>query len=104
MKKLIGVALLAATLFTASCKKETDAQLLAKRLQDVIRTEHVERVLYSESTVGDPSNWTIYGDYGKAYSFDPPLVKIENHVYSLTSLKTYEVVTISGYQCLVLIF
>lgn len=104
MKKLIGIVSLAVTLLTVSCKKETDAQLLAKRLQDIIQTEHVERVLYSEGAVGNPANWSIYGNWGKAYSFDPPFVTIEDHVFNLTAMKTYEVVVISGYKCMVLVF
>ena len=104
MKKLFGILLVAVALLTVSCKKETDTQMLAKRLQDIIKTEQVERILYTDNAVGDPSNWVIYGDWGKSYRFDPPLVVVEGHAFNLASLKTYEVVTISTHKCMVLVF
>ena len=89
---------------TPSCKKETDTEMLANKLKDAIKTEKVERVLYSGSPVGDPSLWTIYGDWGTHYSFDAPLVIIENKSFNLSAMKFYEITTISSYKCMVLIF
>ncbi|MGZ3951593.1 MAG: hypothetical protein ACXVBZ_09365 [Flavisolibacter sp.] len=104
MKKFLTLSLLTAILFASSCKKETDTEMLANKLKNVINTEQVQRVLYSDVSVGDPSLWTIYGDWGTHYRFDPPLVYIENKSFNLAAMKSYEVVTISSYKCMVLVF
>lgn len=85
LKKLLSYVVLFLVLVTSSCKKDTDTQMLAKRLQDVINNEHFERVLYTYNSVGDPANCMIAGDYGTHYNFDPPFVTIENKPFSLIS-------------------
>lgn len=101
MKRILSVLLLfSIVLINPSCKKEyeTDAELLAEKLQNVIKTENVERLLWSSSGISDPANAVIYGDWGKNYRFDPPLVTIEGKVLNLTSMKSYQIVTISSYK------
>ena len=104
MKKLLTLSLLAALFIAPSCKKESDTEMLANKLKNVIKTEQVQRVLYTDQYVGDPSLWTIYGDWGTHYSFDPPLIYIENKSFNLATMRSYEIVTISSYKCMVLIF
>lgn len=104
MKKLLSLLLFVVIATAPSCKKESDTEIIANRLKDVIKTEKVERVLYSDSPVGDPSLWIIYGDWGTHYSFDPPLIVIENRTFNLSAMKSYEIVTISSYKCMVMIF
>jgi hypothetical protein len=104
MKGIVSMLLLFShVLIQPSCKKETDAELLAEKLQNVIKTEKVERVLAERSPI-DPANTMIFGDWGKNYSFDPPFVTINRKTYSLTSLKYYEVATVSTFKCLILYF
>lgn len=104
MKKLLSLIVFALILVAPSCKKASDTEMLCNKLKNVIKTENVERVLYSDQSVGDPSLWTIYGDWGTHYSFDPPLVFIENKSFNVAAMKSYEIVTISSYKCMVLIF
>lgn len=104
MKQLLSLLLFAIITIAPACKKETDTEMLANKLKDTIKAEKVERVLYSTTSVGDPSLWTIYGDWGTHYNFDPPMVVIENKSFNLGAMKSYELVTISGYKCMVLIF
>jgi hypothetical protein len=104
MKQLISLLLFAVIAIVPACKKESDSEMLANKLKDAIKTEKVERVLYSTSPVGDPSLWTIYGDWGTHYNFDPPIVVIETKSFNLAAMKSYEMVTISGYKCMVLVF
>jgi hypothetical protein len=104
MKQLLCLLLFAMVTITSACKKESDTEILANKLKEVIKTENVGRVLYSTTPVGDPSLWTIYGDWGTHYNFEPPIVVIENKSFNLSAMKSYEVVTISGYKCLLLAF
>jgi hypothetical protein len=104
MKKLLSLLVFVLIVVAPSCKKESDTEIMSNRLKNVIKTENVQRVLYSDQPVGDPSLWTIYGDWGTHYNFDPPFVYIEDKAFNMATIKSYEIVTISSYKCMVLVF
>lgn len=104
MKQILTLLLFATVVFMQSCKKETDAQLLSGKLQNIIKTQNIERVITSNGEIGDPSNAFIFGDWGTHFRFDPPLVIIEDKTYNLLTMKSYQLVTISNYKCMVLVF
>jgi len=108
MKKRIPLLLVLLVLLSASCKKETetDAQLVARRLQDVIRTESVVRVIPATEYVPGSGGGTItYGpDYGKTYQFNAPFVSIASSNYNLMSLKRYYISYVDSDKTLFLVF
>lgn len=108
MKKLFPLWLVSLVLLFASCKKETetDAQLVSRRLQDVIRAESVVRVIpTTEYVPGSGGGTVIYTpDYGRTYQFNAPFVSIGSSNYNLTSLKRYYISYIDTDKTLFLVF
>jgi len=106
MKKLAYLLLISCAVLFSACKKETetDAKLISKKLQEVIKIETVIRVIpISDNIPGGGT--TIYGPtYGKSYQFDPPFVIIESTSYNLGSLKNYYISYVDNEKTLFLVF
>lgn len=106
MKKLPYLLLISFVfLFTACNKKsDTDAQLIAKRLQEVIKNEAVVRVIPIPDYIPGGGTLTYQPGYGKSYQFNPPFFLIESWSYNLGSLKRYYISYIDNEKTLFLVF
>lgn len=108
MKKLLPLFLFCWLLLVAGCRKdtETDAQLIARRIQDVIRTESVIRLIPTTEYVPGSGGGTVVYDpaYGRTYQFNPPFVHIDSSDYNLGSLKRYYISYIDSEKTLFLVF
>lgn len=104
MKKLTYLLLISFVFLFTACKKETDAQLISKRLQEVIKNEAVVRVIATTDYIPGGGTITYQPGYGKSYQFDPPFILIENRNYNLASLKRYYILYIDNEKTLFLVF
>jgi hypothetical protein len=83
-----------------SCKKETivqptQAEVISAQLQEIVRTEKVDRVVCFEYPNGSFSN-TILGDTGSIFKFEKSFVTVEGKSYNLLYLKKYEIQVLSN--------
>ena len=99
------LALLCLFLFSA-CKKEveTDAYLISKKLQEVIKAENVVRVVPVPDWIPGGGTITYFPDYGKTYQFDPPFFIISSYSYNLATMKRYYLSDIDSEKTLFLVF
>ena len=106
MKKLAYLLLIPFVFLFAACKKETetDAQLISKKLQEVIKTETVVRLIPTTEYIPGGGTITYEPRYGRTYQFNPPFVLIESTSYNLASLKKYYVSFIENEKTLFLVF
>lgn len=106
MKKLTYLLLISFVFLFTACKKETDtdAQLISKRLQEVIKNEAVIRVIPTTDYIPGGGTITYQPGYGKSYQFNPPFILIESTSYNLGSLKKYYISYIDNEKTLFLVF
>jgi hypothetical protein len=84
-----------------SCKKETvipptQAEAVSAQLQELVRTEKVDRVICLEYPNASFSNTTILGDYGSKFKFEKSFVIVEGVSWNLLYLKKYEIRVLAG--------
>ena len=84
----------------ASCKKEeviqpTQAEVVSAQLQELVRTEKVDRVVCFEFANAGFAN-TSLGTYGTNYKFEKSFVTVEGQSWNLLYLKKYEVRVLAG--------
>lgn len=106
MKKIALPAIVMLMMLFTGCRKEmeTDSQRLWNTIEDIVRTQQIQRLVPTTSPNLDPSNTYLIGDYGSVYSFRAPMLTVGPASYNLNTMCTYEVMTISSYKCLVLYF
>lgn len=105
MKRLTYLLLVCCVIVITSCKKETqtDAQLISKQLQNLIKTENVVRVIpITQPATGGTISFS--SAYGKTYQFNPPFISVESTSYNLLSLKSYYISYLDSDKTLFLLF
>lgn len=93
--------LLVVLISQASCKKETIVQptqgeAVAAQLQELVRTEKVDRIVCFEFANASFANTTFLGDYGVRYKFEKSFVTVEGQSWNLLYLKKYEIYLSAG--------